>query len=49
MIYNSFYVTHGLDIITYLYDEDSKRPWAILQWCSICNGFIEIFLFEEYG
>lgn len=45
MIRNVYYITHGRHNDIFLYNEDSKRPWACLYWCSFGNGFEEIRLF----
>ena len=46
MIYKNYYVTHGCHTDIYLYDGDSKRPWAYIEMCEGCNPFV-IYLFPQ--
>ena len=34
MIYRDYYITHGRHYCVYLYKEESKRPWAYIEFCS---------------
>jgi hypothetical protein len=45
MIRNAYYITHGRHNNIFLYEKDSKRPWACLYWCNFGNGFEDIHLF----
>ena len=47
MIYNEHYVTHGTDAHIYLYEGDSDKPWACLDWCSFVPGFESIYIYER--
>lgn len=42
---NSYYVTHGGQDHIFLYNGDSKMPWACIYWDSFYNGFEQIYLF----
>lgn len=47
MIYNEHYVTHGGDSHIYLYEGDSDKPWACLDWCSFVPDFESIYIYER--
>jgi len=34
MVYRDYYVTHGCHSCIYLYEGESKRPWAYIEFCS---------------
>jgi|GEM_PF-2743601 len=48
MTHNSYYVTHGGQDRIFLYDGDSKMPWACIYWDGFYNGFEQIYLFMPY-
>jgi len=35
MIYRDYYITHGTHYCIYLYEGESKRPWAYIELCSM--------------
>ena len=35
MVYRSYYVTHGRHYCVYLYEDNTTRPWAIVEFCSM--------------
>jgi hypothetical protein len=44
MTYRSYYVTHGRHYVVYLYeDDDSNRPWAYIELCSMSYSGEEHF------
>ncbi|MCL1858730.1 MAG: hypothetical protein FWF92_05800 [Oscillospiraceae bacterium] len=46
MLYRHYYITHGCHTHIYLYEGNSKRPWAYIQLCEGCNPFV-LYLFPN--